>query len=144
MKIPSTPQVSKPIQLTSKSTLQHPETTAQPKTFTNSRPQTKFILILQTSFGMQAKPKMVSREIPNTPIQYIGPLLNQWKNHYKTCQEKRQVWTWTWTLTLRNLHIRKVLYHETYQRPDRLYFQEPPELDSPIGSNRLVQKYLPK
>ena len=33
---------------------------------------------------------------------------------------------------------------ETYQRPNRSYFQGPPELDSLIDSGRLVQKYLPK
>ena len=33
---------------------------------------------------------------------------------------------------------------ETYQRPDRSYFHEPPELDSIISTGRLVQKFLPK
>ena len=28
---------------------------------------------------------------------------------------------------------------ETYQRPDRSYFQEPPELDSLINTGKLVQ-----
>ena len=32
---------------------------------------------------------------------------------------------------------------ETDQRPDRSYFQEPPELDSLINVGKLVQKYLP-
>ena len=40
--------------------------------------------------------------------------------------------------------IKKVLYSETYQRPDRSYFQEPPELDSIINTGGLVQKILPK
>ena len=31
---------------------------------------------------------------------------------------------------------------ETYQRPDRLYFQEPPESDSLNNMGRLVQKFL--
>ena len=33
---------------------------------------------------------------------------------------------------------------ETYQRPDKLYIQEPPELDSLISTGKLVQKCLPK
>ena len=74
MKIPSTPQLSKPIQLTSNLTSQHPESTAQPKIFCDSRPQTKYILIPQTSSGMQAKPKMISREIPNYPNPIYRPL----------------------------------------------------------------------
>ena len=33
---------------------------------------------------------------------------------------------------------------ETYQRPDRSYFQEPQELESLINTGRLVQKFLLK
>ena len=33
---------------------------------------------------------------------------------------------------------------ETYQRPDRSYFQEPLELDSLINTGKLVQTFLPK
>ena len=33
---------------------------------------------------------------------------------------------------------------KTYWRPNREYFQEPPELDSLINTDRLVQKFLPK
>ena len=33
---------------------------------------------------------------------------------------------------------------ETYQRPNKLYFQEPPELDSLINTGRLIQKILLK
>ena len=33
---------------------------------------------------------------------------------------------------------------ETYQRPSRSNFWEPPELDSPINTGKLVQKFLPK
>ena len=36
------------------------------------------------------------------------------------------------------------LISETYQRPNRSYFQEPPELDSLINTGKLVQKFLPK
>ena len=32
---------------------------------------------------------------------------------------------------------------ETYQRPDRSYFQEPSELDCLISTGKLVQKFLP-
>ena len=31
-----------------------------------------------------------------------------------------------------------------YQRPDRSYFQEPPELESLVSTGKLVQKFLPK
>ena len=31
-----------------------------------------------------------------------------------------------------------------YQRPDRLYFQEPPELESQVSTGKLVQRFLPK
>ena len=33
---------------------------------------------------------------------------------------------------------------DTYQRPDKSYFQEHQELDSLINIGRLVQKFLPK
>ena len=33
---------------------------------------------------------------------------------------------------------------ETYQMPDKLYFEETPELDSLVSTGRLVQKVLPK
>ena len=33
---------------------------------------------------------------------------------------------------------------ETYQRPDKSYFQEPQELDSLINAGKLVQKFLLK
>ena len=33
---------------------------------------------------------------------------------------------------------------ETYQKPDKLFFQEPQELESLINTSRLVQKFLPK
>ena len=33
---------------------------------------------------------------------------------------------------------------ETYQRPDKSFFQEPQELESLINTGRLVQKFLPK
>ena len=31
-----------------------------------------------------------------------------------------------------------------YQRPNRSYFQEPPELESLVSTGKLVQKFLPK
>ena len=43
-----------------------------------------------------------------------------------------------------NSPYQECIISETYQRPDRLYFQEPPELDSLINTGRLVQKFLPK
>ena len=33
---------------------------------------------------------------------------------------------------------------ETYQRPNRSYFQEPPTLDCVINTGKLVQKFLPQ
>ena len=33
---------------------------------------------------------------------------------------------------------------ETYQRPDKSYFQEPKELENVVNTGRLVQKFLPK
>ena len=36
------------------------------------------------------------------------------------------------------------LISETYQRPDKSYFQEPHELESLINTGRLIQKFLPK
>ena len=33
---------------------------------------------------------------------------------------------------------------ESYQRPDKSFFQEPQELDSLVNTDRLVQKFLPK
>ena len=32
---------------------------------------------------------------------------------------------------------------EIYQRPDKLYFQEPPELQSQVDTGKLVQMFLP-
>ena len=33
---------------------------------------------------------------------------------------------------------------ETYQRPDKSFFQEPLELESLINTGRIIQKFLPK
>ena len=33
---------------------------------------------------------------------------------------------------------------ETYQRPDKSFFQEPQELEGLVNTDRLVQKFLPK
>ena len=33
---------------------------------------------------------------------------------------------------------------ETYKRPDKSYFQEPPELESLVSTGKVVQKFLPK
>ena len=33
---------------------------------------------------------------------------------------------------------------EMYHRPDRSYFQEPPELESLVSTGKLVQRFLPK
>ena len=37
-----------------------------------------------------------------------------------------------------------MLYQKTCQRPDRSYFQEPPQLHSIIRTSKVVQKFLPK
>ena len=42
------------------------------------------------------------------------------------------------------LPFEEVVISETYQRPDKSYFQEPGELDSLINTSRLVWKFLPK
>ena len=41
-------------------------------------------------------------------------------------------------------HSRKELLSETYQRPDKSFFQKPQELQSLINTGNLVQKSLPK
>ena len=40
--------------------------------------------------------------------------------------------------------ISRGVISETYQRPDKAYFQEPQELESLINTGWLVQKLLPK
>ena len=145
MKIPSTPQLSKPIQLTSKLTLQHPEGAALPKTFSDSRLYTTYIPLPQTGSGIQAKPKMISREIPNYPDPMHRPPP---KPVEKLLQDMSR--NMTGLDTDINIDIegtppyQEGIISETYQRPDMSYFQEPSELDSLIDSGRLVQKYLPK
>ena len=43
-----------------------------------------------------------------------------------------------------NSQYQEGIISETYLRPNRSYFQEPPELNSLINTGRLVQKFLPK
>ena len=43
-----------------------------------------------------------------------------------------------------NSPFQEGLISETYQSPDKSYFQEPHELDSLINTGKLVQKFLPK
>ena len=43
-----------------------------------------------------------------------------------------------------NSHYQEGVISETYQRPNRSYFQEPAELDSLINKEKLVHKFLPK
>ena len=64
VKIQTSSQLSKPIQLTGKPFLQHPQNTAQPKISSDSRPLTKYIPVPQTRSGEQSEPKTVSRDTP--------------------------------------------------------------------------------
>ena len=43
-----------------------------------------------------------------------------------------------------NSPYQEAVISEIYQRPDRSYFQEPPELDSLISTGKLVHKFLLK
>ena len=43
-----------------------------------------------------------------------------------------------------NSQFQEGVISESYQRPDKLFFQEPQELDSLVNTGRLVQKFLPK
>ena len=43
-----------------------------------------------------------------------------------------------------NSQYQEVVITETYQRPDRSYLQEPPELESLVSTGKLVQNVLPK
>ena len=43
-----------------------------------------------------------------------------------------------------NSPYQEVVISETYQKPDKSYFQEPQELDSLINTGKIVQKFLPK
>ena len=43
-----------------------------------------------------------------------------------------------------NAPYEECVVSETYQRPDRSNFQEPPGLDSLINTGKLLQKFLPK
>ena len=43
-----------------------------------------------------------------------------------------------------NLLYQEGIISETYQRPDKSYFQEPRELENLVNMGRLVQKFLLK
>ena len=43
-----------------------------------------------------------------------------------------------------NSPFQEGIISETYQRPDKSYFQEPQELESLITTGKLVKKFLPK
>ena len=43
-----------------------------------------------------------------------------------------------------NLPHQEGLISEIYQRPDKSYFQEPKDLESLVGTSKIVQKLLPK
>ena len=42
------------------------------------------------------------------------------------------------------LHFKKDVISETYQRPDKSFFQEPQELAGLVNTGNLVQNFLPK
>ena len=42
------------------------------------------------------------------------------------------------------IYIKEGIIFETYQRPDKSYFQEPLEVDNLVNTGRLIQKLLPK
>ena len=44
----------------------------------------------------------------------------------------------------KNSPYQEEIISEMYQRPDRSYFQEPPEFKSLLGTGKLEQKFLPK
>ena len=45
---------------------------------------------------------------------------------------------------IENAHYQEGVISDTYQRPNRSYFLEPPELDSLISTGKPVQKFLLK
>ena len=41
-------------------------------------------------------------------------------------------------------HIKRELFQNIYQRPDKTYFQEPKDLESLVNTSNLIQKFLLK
>ena len=92
----------------------------------------------------------VRREIPAYTDSILGPLLNQLKYPLQVIPRKHtdsDIDALEQDINMdfeeNSLHQEGVI-SETYQRPDKSYFQEAPELHGLVSTGKLVQRFLPK
>ena len=102
--------------------------------------------MIQVLEWSKEKPYMISGgKFQCIQIPFIDPLLNKQKYSYKKFLENLMHLDADINRDFKeNSPYQEGVILETYQRPDRSYFQEPPELDRLINTGKLVQKFLPK
>ena len=123
------------------------------KTHANCRPHNKYIPVPQTRSRAHLKPKTVNREsirkISRDFLPYADPIYRFPPKPaeiplQETLRKLTDLDTDINTDFEENSPYQEGVISETYQRPNRSYFQEAPELDSLINISRLVQKFLLK
>ena len=109
------------------------------------KPQSKYIPVSQKRCGEQSKPKLISRGILPYPCPIcMSPPKPAETPLQETLRKLTDLDTDINTDFEENSSYQEGIITETYKRPDRSYFKEPPELESLINTGRLVQKFLPK
>ena len=125
--------------------LQNAQNTAQSTISLDIGPQTKCTQEPQTRYGEQLKPKMISRDIPPYPDPIYRPPPRPPDIPLQGTPRKLIDLDSDINIDFEeNCSYQEGIISGTYQRSDRSYFQEPPELDSLINTGRLVQTFLPK
>ena len=85
---------------------------------------------------------------PSIQVQLIGPLPNLLDHNMPSIQESSHSPENTSSdINLdfeENSAFQEGVISEAYQRPDKLFFQEPQELNDLINASNLIQKSLPK
>ena len=103
-----------------------------------------------------SKPVIISDEIesnvPRTIIDvpassiyppYLEPSLRPLPKHPDNVSKKQELESLKIEIE-ENLPFQENIISEVYERPDKLYFQEPIELKDLIDTNNIVQRFLPK
>ena len=86
----------------------------------------------------------IGRKFPSILIQFIDPHLNQYKTFIPDIPGSLLDFDPELAIDSKDNCPFQDGISETYQRPDKSYFQEPQELEILINTGRLVQKFLPK
>ena len=116
-----------------------PEVAAQPQVTV----QTEHVSPAQIDFRQQLGPRIVTRKVPFYP----DPLLRHPPKLPDLKENRRDLSHLDMGINTdfeENSPYQEGIISETYERPDKSYIKEPPELRDLLNTTKIVQKFLPK